>query len=130
MPYYDYRCLDCRRRFELFMTYAEYGTREVRCVHCGSERVQRRIGAVRVMQSVESRMEMLADPANMADLEQNPRKLGQMMRQLSSETGDDMGAAFDEVVGRLERGQTPEDIERDIPELGSELGAGGDDFGD
>ncbi len=130
MPYYDYRCLNCRRRFDVFMTYAEYGTLTVTCRHCGSDRVQRRIGAVRVAQSAERRMESLADPANMEDLEHNPRKLGQMMRELSRETGDDMGATFDEVVGRLERGQTPEDIERDIPDLGSELGGGGDDFGD
>ncbi len=48
MPTYEYRCLDCRKRFEVFMTYAEYGTRAVTCLHCGSSNVQRRIGRVRV----------------------------------------------------------------------------------
>ena len=34
-----------------------------------------------------------------------------MMRKMSSEMGEDMGPEFDEVVGRLEAGQSPEDIE-------------------
>ncbi|GIV62766.1 MAG: zinc ribbon domain-containing protein [Chloroflexota bacterium] len=126
MPAYEYRCLDCRKRFEVFMSYSEYGTREVTCTHCGSARVQRRIGRVRVARSDESRLESLADPDNLAGLEDDPRTLGRMMRQMKSELGEDMGDVFDEVVDRLEKGQSPEDIERDLPELGSEEGG---DFG-
>jgi hypothetical protein len=33
-----------------------------------------------------------------------------------------MGPEFDEVVNRLEKGQSPEDIERDLPDLGSDGG--------
>jgi|UniRef100_A0A7C4Q0I3 putative FmdB family regulatory protein len=126
MPAYEYRCLDCRKRFEVFMSYSEYGTREVTCTHCGSKRVQRRIGRVRVARSDESRLESLADPDNLAGLEDDPRTLGRMMRQMKSELGEDMGDVFDEVVDRLEKGQSPEDIERDLPELGSDEGG---DFG-
>jgi len=35
------------------------------------------------------------------------------------ELGEDMGPEFDEVVDRLEKGQSPEDIENDLPDLGS-----------
>ncbi len=126
MPAYEYRCLDCRKRFEVFMSYSEYGTREVACAHCGSTHVQRRIGRVRVARSDESRLESLADPDNLAGLEDDPRTLGRMMRQMKSELGEDMGDVFDEVVDRLEKGQSPEDIERDLPELGSDEGG---DFG-
>ncbi len=131
MPTYEYRCLDCRKRFEVFMTYAEYGTRAVTCLHCGSSNVQRRIGRVRVARSEESRLEDLADPSKLAGLEDDPKTLGRMMRQMSKEVGEDLGDVFDEVVSRLEAGQSPEDIEREIPELGrdeagSDLGA--DDY--
>jgi hypothetical protein len=81
---------------------------------------------VRVARSDESRLESLADPDNLAGLEDDPRTLGRMMRQMKSELGEDMGDVFDEVVDRLEKGQTPEDIERDLPELGSDEGG---DFG-
>jgi putative FmdB family regulatory protein len=125
VPTYEYRCLDCRKRFEVFMTYAEYGTRAVTCLHCGSSNVQRRIGRVRVARSEESRLEDLADPSKLAGLEDDPKTLGRMMRQMSKEVGEDLGDVFDEVVSRLEAGQSPEDIEREIPELGSDE-AGGD----
>jgi hypothetical protein len=44
-----------------------------------------------------------------------------MMREMKNEVGaDDLPGEFDEVVSRLEKGQTPEEIERDLPELGEE----------
>ena len=129
MPTYQYRCTDCKKKFELYMTYQEYGTRPIECPHCGSERVQRRIGRIRFARSEESRLENLADPSALAGLEDDPKSLGKMMRQMSSEMGEDMGPEFDEVIDRLESGQSPEEIESAIPDLGDEsggMGSGGD----
>lgn len=135
MPNYEYRCLDCRKRFEVFMSYSDYGSRKVTCPYCQSENVQRRISRVRVARTTESRMEDMADPSSLAGLEDDPRALGKMMREMSKETGEDMGPEFDEVVGRLEAGQRPEQIEQDLPDLGmgddASAGMGGlpdDDF--
>jgi Flp pilus assembly protein TadB len=52
------------------------------------------------------------------------------MRQMSSEMGEELGPEFDEVVDRLEAGQSPEEIESALPDLGSEAGGMGDDFED
>ncbi len=134
MPTYDYRCLNCNRRFNIFMTYQDYGTKTVTCPHCKSENVTRRIGRIRIARSDESRMENLADPDKLAGLEDDPRTLGKMMREMSSEVGEDMGPEFDEVVHRLESGQSPDQIEKDMPDLGTDdsgggmMGGGGDDF--
>lgn len=130
MPKYDYRCLNCRRRFDVFFSYSEYGTKLVICPHCQSENVQRKIGRVRVARSDESRLESMADPESMAGLEEDPRALGRMMRQMSHEMGEEMGPEFDEVVGRLEAGQSPDQIEQDLPDMGGDAGGslGGDDF--
>ena len=118
MPTYDYRCLNCNRRFSEFITYREYGQKTVTCPHCSSEKVQRRIGRVRVARSEESRLENLADPSNLEGLEDDPRALGRMMRQMSGEMGEEMGPEFDEVIDRLEAGQSPEDIEKALPDIG------------
>lgn len=118
MPTYQYRCNECQKRFELFMTYQEYDNREVACPHCEGTAVDRVIGSVRVARSGESRLEDLADPEALARMEDDPRALGKMMRQMSDEVGEDMGPEFDEVVDRLERGQSPEEIEKDLPDLG------------
>ncbi len=131
MPSYEYRCLDCRKRFDIFMSYADYGTRAVVCSHCGSQNVQRRIGRIRIARSDDSRLDDLADPASLEGLENDPKALGRMMRKMSAEVGEDMGPEFDEVIGRLESGQSPEDIERDMPELaGGEDGMAGGDLED
>jgi putative FmdB family regulatory protein len=138
MPTYDYRCQSCNRKFDVFMSYSEYGQKEIHCPHCQSINVLRRIGRIRIAKSEEGRLEDLADPSKMAGMEDDPKALGKMMRQMSSETGEDLGPEFDEVVGRLEAGQKPEDIEKEVPDLGGGEGGpgmgmgamGGGDFDD
>jgi hypothetical protein len=117
----------------VFFSYHEYGTQEVRCIHCNSTRVQRKIGRIRIAKSEDNRMDDLAsdfsDPAALSGLEEDPKALGRLMRKMSSEMGEDMGPEFDEVIDRLEKGQSPEEIEEALPDLGGE-GSPGTDYGD
>ncbi len=122
MPIYQYRCLSCKKRFEIFLTYREYGQKPIACPHCASDQVQRRIGRIRIARSDESRLDNLADPGDLEGLENDPRAMGQMMRKMGREMGEDLGPEFDEVVGRLEAGQSPEDIEHALPDLGDDSG--------
>jgi putative FmdB family regulatory protein len=126
MPTYDYICLDCRKRFEVQLSYSEYGTKPVACSHCESENVRRRVPRVRVMRSDESRLnnlESLADPSALDGLEDDPQAMGRMMRQMGQELGEDMPPEFDEVIDRLEKGQSPEEIESALPDLGDSVGS-------
>ncbi len=129
MPAYEYNCLDCNRRFEIFLSYEEYNNAKVTCPRCGSANVRRRIGRIRIAKSEDSRLEDLAgdfdDPAALAGLEEDPQALGRMMRKMSREMGEDLGPEFDEVVDRLEKGQSPEEIEAALPDLGGEAAPGG-----
>jgi putative FmdB family regulatory protein len=132
MPLYDYLCLDCQKRFDVFMSYAEYGTRAVTCPNCKSKNVRRRIPRVRVAKSEESRMDSLAsdfsDPSALEGLENDPQAMGRVMRKMGKEMGEEMPPEFDEVVDRLEKGQSPEDIEKELPNLGGDAGGGDEDF--
>ena len=122
MPAYDFICLDCHQRFDVFMSFAEYGTRPVICPNCQSKNVRRGIPRVRVAKSEESRMDALSsdfsDPSALAGLENDPQAMGRMMRKMGSEMGEDMPPELNEVVDRLEKGQRPEDIEKELPDLG------------
>jgi putative FmdB family regulatory protein len=130
MPLYEYRCLDCKKRFDVFMTYAEYGKKAITCKHCSSINVTRKIGRVRIAKSEESRLDDFSDPSSLEGLEDDPVALGKMMRRMSGELGEDMPPEFDEVVDRLEKGQSPEDIERDLPDLANDPSPGmGGGFG-
>ncbi len=116
MPAYSYRCEACGRGFTVRMTYREYGKRTVTCPHCGNGRVRRVLGRVRVLRSEAALLEDMADPARLAALEDDPRALGKMMREMRASLGEDLGATFDEVVDRLESGQSPDEIEAALPE--------------
>lgn len=129
MPFYPYRCLECKKRFDVFLTYAEYGSKPVACTHCGSANVQRRINKVRIARSEESRLDSLGDLGDMDGLDDDPRALAQMMRKMSKEVGEEAGPELDEVIDRLEAGQSPEDIESALPDLGGEGGPVGGPIG-
>jgi putative FmdB family regulatory protein len=129
MPTYDFICLDCRKRFDVFLSYKEYGAKPVTCSHCGSNNVRRRVPRVRILKSEEARLSQLADPSMLDGIDNDPKALGQMMRKMGNEMGEDLPAEFDDVVDRLEAGQSPEEIESALPDLGlGDTGGGDGDF--
>ena len=126
MPLYEYRCNACERRVTLLRSFSDTST--PCCPHCQSDNLTRLISRVSVLRSEESRLDSLADPSSLGDLdESDPRSVARWMRKMSDETGEDMGPEFDEMVGRLEAGESPEDIENSMGELGDE-GVGGYDI--
>lgn len=126
MPTYEYRCQDCGRIVGIYQSYEEYGSVTVECPRCGSEQLQRVFRPPRLARSEESRLEDLSDPSQWGDIdEDDPKSLARMMRKMGDELGEEMPPEFDEVVGRLEAGEDPEEIEQSMPELGA-----GADFDD
>lgn len=129
MPTYDYICLNCRKRFDVFLSYKDYGVLPVACSHCQSANVRRNVPRVRVLKSDEQRAAALADPSALAAFDQNdPVALGRMMRKMGAEMGEDMPHEFGEVVDRLEAGQSAQEIEASMPDMG--LGDTGGGFPD
>jgi putative FmdB family regulatory protein len=119
MPTYDFICNNCEKRFEVFITFSQYGKKAVHCAHCESGNVRRRMTKVRIAKSDDSRMESMAnDFPSLDGIEDDPKALGSMMRKIGGEMGEDLPAEFDEVVDRLEAGQSPEEIEAGLPDLG------------
>ena len=55
MPNYGYRCGDCKRKFDVFQTYAAYGKETVICPNCQSSNVRRKFNRVRVVVRVDGR---------------------------------------------------------------------------
>lgn len=69
--------------------------------------------------SDDDRLEGLADEAMLSQIDENdPRSLGRFMKNMSRELGEDIDDDFNEVVDRLESGQAPEQIEKELPDLG------------
>jgi putative FmdB family regulatory protein len=131
VPIYEYRCHDCQRRVSIFwrtFSDAEEGKGNPVCPRCGGARLTRLMSRVRVVRSEEGRLDDMGDLGDLPDFdESDPKSLGRWMRKMSSEVGEDLGPEFDEVVGRLEAGESPEQIEESMPELAGEAGGS---FGD
>jgi putative FmdB family regulatory protein len=133
MPYYDYLCPDCQKRVSVFQTYADYGVKPVACPNCQGRRLKRLIHKVRVAKSEDRRLEDMSDPSFLSGVDENdPKSIARAMKKMGQEMGEDLPAEFNEITDRLEAGESPESIEKDMPELsgamGGEDGGGGDDL--
>jgi hypothetical protein len=63
----------------------------------------------------------LDDPASLESIDENdPRAVARWARQMKEEMGEDLGPEFDDMVGRIEAGEDPEEVMS---------GAAGDDDG-
>jgi putative FmdB family regulatory protein len=119
MPIYEYRCQSCRKRVSIYQSYDDYEREPIHCPHCGGEKLVRLLTRVRIARSEESRLESMADFDSWGDIdESDPRSVARMMRKMGREMGEEMPPEFEEVVDRLEAGESPEEIERDLPDLG------------
>ncbi len=120
MPIYEYRCRKCRRRVSVFLrSFSEVESARPICSHCGHDKLERLVSRVAVLKSEEARLDALADDTALGDLdESDPRSIARYMKKMSGEMGEDLGDEFHEVVDRLESGQSPEEIESGMPDLG------------
>ncbi|MBE3119982.1 MAG: hypothetical protein IMZ50_14665 [Candidatus Atribacteria bacterium] len=59
-----------------------------------------------------------SDPSALAGLENDPQAMGRMMRKMGNEMGEQLPPEFNDVVDRLEKGQSPEEIEKELPDFG------------
>ena len=107
MPIYEYICAHCRKLFELRISFRDYDSAQVQCPLCGSEQVKRKIRAPRVIGDDSKRL-VVDSPMESGD---DPAALGRTMRQLQQESGEAMPAEYDEVVSRLEDGQSLSEID-------------------
>jgi len=124
MPIHEYRCLDCTRKVSVFYRrLSDVDHTAARCDRCGSARLSRLVSRVRMVRGGTGAAdgggdvdESLLDDAAGID-ENDPRAIGRFMRRMADETGEDVGPEFDEIIGRLERGEDPESIERDMGDM-------------
>ena len=98
MPIYEYRCRQCRKKFE-HIHLCTGSTETVCCPHCQSRELDRLISRVRVMKSEESRLESLADPSKLSGFDENePQSVARWMKKMSKEMGEDRGENVEQVV--------------------------------
>ncbi len=115
MPIYEYFCPKCKAK-STFITLSIKAHFVPRCKKCGSEEVEKLVSRVAIFRSEESRLESLADPSRLADLdEKDPRSLARWMKKMGKEMGEEVGEEFDETFE-----EAPEESEKESEEEGDE----------
>jgi putative FmdB family regulatory protein len=100
MPIYEYRCRQCGQKSS-FLLLSVKSQFEARCQHCGGTDLVRLISRVAILRSEEQRLESLADPSKLGDLDENdPESLARWMKKFGREMGDELGPDFNEEVDR------------------------------
>ena len=100
MPIYEYRCRQCGQKSS-FLLLSVKSQFEARCQHCGGTDLVRLISRVAILRSEEQRLESLADPSKLGDLDENdPESLARWLKKFGREMGDELGPDFNEEIDR------------------------------
>ena len=107
MPVYEYACNACGKTVSIFVRSMSSPVSGV-CDRCGSADLRRLMSRFAVVRpSGGGDLDSLDDDALMDGFDQNdPRAMASWMRKMQGEMGDEMGPEFDDMVARLERGES------------------------
>ena len=105
MPIYEYECGKCHRRSSV-LTLRVSAKVAPKCDHCGATRMRRLMSRFAMPRSEAARMDALADPSALGDLDENdPKSVARAMRKMGREMGDEFaGPEFDEAINEIESG--------------------------
>lgn len=98
MPIYEFECRDCHRKTTaLVMVRARVD--EVRCRKCGSANLEKLFSRFATPKSEDARLESLADPAAMGDIDEtDPKSVARFMKKMGQEMGEDLGEDIDQAI--------------------------------
>lgn len=110
MPIYEYICENCRKPFSLFLSYSDYDNAVISCPDCGSANIRRKIRPIRVTTGEKARLQQLSEEAAGNDSSQ---MLGKVMRTIQQQSGRELPPDTNEALTRLEKGESPAEINKD-----------------
>jgi putative FmdB family regulatory protein len=98
MPIYEFECRECHKKTTaLVMSRERIG--EVRCRACGSGELEKLYSRFASPKSEEARLEAMADPSAMGDVDENdPKSVARLMRKMGREMGEDFGDDIDQAI--------------------------------
>lgn len=103
MPIYEYECLKCHRRTSVLTMRVSEKADPV-CRHCGGREMRRLMSRFATPRGDDARLDRLADPSNLGDLDENdPKSVARVMKRMSREMGEELaGPEFDEALEEIE----------------------------
>jgi len=115
MPIYEYYCQTCRKEISIwFGSIAQAAAQAAVCADCGGERLTRLISNVAIARSEPAAAQPSSGqtPSAGGVHGERPQALAQAMRAASA--GRAVGEDFQEVAGRLEKGESARSVETSL----------------
>ena len=125
MPVYEFACNACGATVSVFVRSIS-ATVAGKCDRCGSADLRRLVSRFAVIKSAGGNFDSLDDSMLDGVDESDPRAMASWARRMQREMGEDLGPEFDEMVDRVERGESMEGLGFD--EDGHDDGGFDDDF--
>jgi putative FmdB family regulatory protein len=111
MPIYEFRCNRCRSRVSVFQRRIESPVGAV-CAQCGSSDLTRLVSRFAVVRGEDAMLDTLEDDSLLSGVdESDPRSVAAWARKMSSRFGEEMEPEFDEMIDRMEAGETPDGLD-------------------
>jgi putative FmdB family regulatory protein len=106
MPVYEFTCNACGAPVSLFVRSISSPV-SGKCERCGSTDLRRMVSRFAVLRAGGG-----VDLDSLEGLDENdPRAMAAWARQMQTEMGDDAGPELQDMIGRLERGETLDDFD-------------------
>jgi len=130
MPIYEFFCPDCNTVFNFFSSRINTEKRPD-CPGCGRRELERMMSSFAVIGRASEEDDPLAglDESKMEKAfeglmreaehvnEDDPRQMATLMRRFSEQTGISLGEPMQEAIARMEAGEDPDQIEREMGDL-------------
>ena len=131
MPIYEFYCKSCNVIFNFFS--AKVNTEKIpSCPQCGREKLSKQISTFATIGKAEknecdmarcfdeSKMEqafesLMKESENIN--EEDPRQMASLMRNFTTRSGIQLGDTMEEAISRMESGEDPEKVEKDLGHL-------------
>ena len=131
MPIYEFYCSDCHTIFSFFSKTINTAKRPM-CPKCRKRKLERQVSAFAMTGKAkegggsddlpfdEGKMEkavtaLAGEAENIKD--DDPRQAAQLMRKFTKMTGMELGKGMTEALNRMESGEDPEAIEKEMGDL-------------
>ncbi|MCI5144938.1 MAG: zinc ribbon domain-containing protein [Candidatus Electrothrix sp. AR3] len=130
MPIYEFFCQDCNTIFN-FLSSRINTEKRPDCPKCNKKELQRQMSAFAVIGKAKEEDDPLAglDETKMEHAleglmreaeglnEDDPQQMANLMRKFSDKTGIGLGENMEEAISRMEAGEDPEQIEKEMGHL-------------
>jgi putative FmdB family regulatory protein len=130
MPIYEFFCPDCNTVFNFFSRRINTD-KQPDCPKCGREKIKKMMSTFATIGKAdeeadplagmdETKMErafegLLREAENMN--EEDPKQMAGLMRRFSDQTGISLGDQMEEALSRMEAGEDPDRIEKEMGDL-------------